>query len=298
MASETSHRPAWQKALLNIPKEQRSWVQRISAQNIELFDESVFLLCGYGSRNALDIKNVHILHALFSYYHVSRYKDDFAAHYKHQKAYKRVEPYLNAVVDKIVAQEYDENNPDPEVLVPMWVAAIIFLDQYPFFEKDNAAKIMKLVSPHRSLIDLGVQLVKSCIPSIKSKCDAYLKRFGVPYTSEMVLHNLKSVLLNLELYIHFNVVKKDATAIESLEMFEQMHSSAKSDLETLSSSTTALSPVVPIYKCFSNLKLLDFRFQYSSEYRIDVVQKSTSPLARSDPLEVEWWKTTESYLEL
>ena len=45
-----------------------------------------------------------------------------------------------------------------------------------------------------------------------------------------------------------------------------------------------------------HLEPLDFQFKRMSECHIYLVRSASTPTARSDPLEVEWWETSSVYL--
>lgn len=177
MASETSRRPAWQEKVLDIPTEQRSWSQRIFAQCIELFDETASILCDYGSRNALDIKTPDIVRALCWFYCATVRQGNFSAgflYYQPRKQNKKTKKYLNTVIDEILEQDIDESNPDPEVLVPMWVAATLTMGMYTCLSRENIEGAVILCN--RKQLDVCSKLSKLRTLAIKIRCDDYLKK--------------------------------------------------------------------------------------------------------------------------
>ena len=248
MASDTSHRPAWQRKVLSIPDEQRSWRQRIFAQCIDLFDDTAAILCDYGSRNALDIKNPAILRALCSYYYATLRDGNFSAglmYYQPAKKHRKTEIYLNTVILKILDQKYNAKNPDPAVLVPMWLAATIGLGLNPY-----SSILETLPLSRRSRESTCMKLSKLCItPSIKKRCDSYLANtLELKVPTEKIKGTLDIALAGYAADILCRTVTMtDGEVLPAIGNFKNMLNTAKkksgSSLTRNSSVTRAHLPV-------------------------------------------------------
>ena len=303
--SSKAEKPTWQKTLLAVPEQQRSYSQKYIVKSIEQIDIAQNILCDPDVCN--NLKSPNVLKALNILVSVASKNGSFACwdYYLSRKEQKRMyNPSIDAVFShyfEYTREMYLESDPDPGNLVLLVLAVVIYsgmqlhfhyIANVPETESDKSNKYIIRCRTFESCHKL-TETLKS--RSLRHRCESYLHAtLGSSMACSM--EEVISLLTAEELAL-YSTIGMELIPSPSLDMphyrnlvraMKDVVGYSSRGLTVLGENSAALRPT---------LEHLDFKFKRLSECHIYLVRSSSSSVARSDPLEVQWWETSKVYLE-
>ena len=301
--SSKAKRPAWQKTLLAVPEQERSPSQNFLIQTFDNLEVATNILSDPYVFNALDFKAPNVLKAL-AILHSAAVLGDFARleYYLTPKMQAMLYNALAMFINEHGGLTDDQNSPGPDVLVTLALATAIFtrMRLYKSYNTEipetESAKI-SVYSEKKKLHCVSWKLTGMLErPSVMRKCDTYLrKKLG-----QLVPFELGTTILLLSLNI-FSIVCStclELTPNHSLNMSN--YTMMLLDLKAMTAQHSKSLGRVPVDISITirrHLEPLDFQIKRMSECHAYLVRSASTPIARSDPLEMQWRETSDFYLK-
>jgi hypothetical protein len=282
--SPDPNRPAWQKAILALPEEDRTAFQDILASSLNSFDKLTLAAASPAPDSSLsttarddvlkDLFNLIEIVALNGSTSVFKY---FA---KSSKEVERIDDYLYAVCSQILAEEVPLGPPSPEYLVPQIIAVIAIGSRLTY--PNAIPSPLSLLRFNSTRIMHKVKYVHPQIhqPCILAACDGFLHTI-IPqgfsnFTTEILIRcTVEGLLLSILLQesVNFNL----------FDSVENLLDCVKDRVETLFDHATSPRQIL------MNIAPIDFQIKTLSQ----VYRK-----LRVSPQQSEGWrKVCDLYLK-